>query len=359
MRIGVHLFYVAAANYYTVNRDINCGQSLDIMFVQDTTGSFDDDLPQIISQLPAVTEAILSQYRGSRFGVAEFRDKPYYPLGEPDDFCYKLNQGQLTENMDDFMWAYTGLVASGGGDLPEASYQALINVAKDPAVGWDQRPGHSRVVILNTDAVPHLPGDMEKFDPETYPEVPHNLPPNSGGISSGDVNYECLFQDYPSPEQVKAALHEAEIQVLIFTPEDPAVTPAWRWVNDVLLEQPPAFYSYINNDSSNFAEKIISVINSIAPECPMTNPVSRSSTAGAATAPIAGTGMSEDASTSSTTAAEGAVSTFSTFTASESEMNTCVCPQPCPPPCFNPCCDKSVIIMLKHKPLHFHMEVQN
>eukprot|EP01053_Blabericola_migrator_P002810 Blabericola_migrator_1__2809@NODE_1802_length_3775_cov_446_658576_g1016_i1_p3_GENE_NODE_1802_length_3775_cov_446_658576_g1016_i1NODE_1802_length_3775_cov_446_658576_g1016_i1_p3_ORF_typecomplete_len174_score30_89Integrin_beta/PF00362_18/1_5e05_NODE_1802_length_3775_cov_446_658576_g1016_i1158679 len=81
-------------------------------------------------------EAIKAAHPESFFGVAEFKDKPYYPLGEPDDFCYKLGDGKLSDSMDDFEWAYSGLYASGGGDLPEDSYQALINVALDPAVSW-------------------------------------------------------------------------------------------------------------------------------------------------------------------------------------------------------------------------------
>eukprot|EP01055_Gregarina_sp_Pseudo9_P001256 Gregarina_sp_Pseudo_9__1255@NODE_1832_length_1302_cov_17917_251781_g1700_i0_p1_GENE_NODE_1832_length_1302_cov_17917_251781_g1700_i0NODE_1832_length_1302_cov_17917_251781_g1700_i0_p1_ORF_typecomplete_len364_score56_07Integrin_beta/PF00362_18/4_3e14_NODE_1832_length_1302_cov_17917_251781_g1700_i0221113 len=209
------------------------------------------------------------------------QDKPYFPLGEPSDFCYKLGDGKLSPDMSDFNWAYSGLYASGGGDLPEAQFQALIDIALDPQVGW--RPlaaegtvanaGQSgaRLVIMSTDAVPHLPGDIGKYDPAQYPALPQNLPPNSGEISTGDVNYECLFQDYPSDLQMKNALMSQDIFLAILTPNDPAIVPAWKWVNEDLLGQPADFYQFISSDSSDLISGVLQAIAAVTSYlCPTT-----------------------------------------------------------------------------------------
>eukprot|EP01054_Gregarina_sp_Poly1_P001826 Gregarina_sp_Poly_1__1825@NODE_1474_length_4049_cov_337_714716_g977_i0_p2_GENE_NODE_1474_length_4049_cov_337_714716_g977_i0NODE_1474_length_4049_cov_337_714716_g977_i0_p2_ORF_typecomplete_len224_score29_41Integrin_beta/PF00362_18/2_2e18_NODE_1474_length_4049_cov_337_714716_g977_i04361107 len=190
----------------------NCYAPLDVMFLQDTTGSYVDDLPNIRNQLPPLTSSILGQHRGSAFGVAEFRDKPYFPLGMEDDFCYKLDPaGALSRSLSDFYWAYSGLIASGGGDIPEATFQAIINVILDPQVGWAPtnrlaaesesvggRVVGRRLLFLITDAPTHLPGDIDKYSPEEFPDLPRNLPPNNGGLpEDGDVTYTCLHEDYP------------------------------------------------------------------------------------------------------------------------------------------------------------------
>lgn len=329
-----------------------CGAPLDVMFLQDTTGSFDDDLPIIMEQLPQIIDAISSTYNGSRIGVAEFRDKPFYPLGEADDFCYKLNDGRLSSDLSDFYWAYDGLYASGGADTPEATFQALINVALDPAVGWSDR---QRVVILNTDAVTHLPGDMGQYAPEVYPEVPQGLPANSGGVPDGDVTYSCLFEDYPGPEQVRDVLQSQKIVLIIFTPDDyQNVTSSWTWVNEQLLGQSPANYQFIQADSSDLAEKLISLLYGVAPPCPTTEGPSTTSVV-STSSEASSTEMVSEVTDSETTSLTG---TESTSLADSEE--TCVCQAPCLPPCSDPCCQQNeVMVFLKHKPSHLHMEIHN
>eukprot|EP01054_Gregarina_sp_Poly1_P002621 Gregarina_sp_Poly_1__2620@NODE_1712_length_3489_cov_317_420514_g1121_i0_p2_GENE_NODE_1712_length_3489_cov_317_420514_g1121_i0NODE_1712_length_3489_cov_317_420514_g1121_i0_p2_ORF_typecomplete_len384_score51_89Integrin_beta/PF00362_18/2_6e26VWA/PF00092_28/0_0005_NODE_1712_length_3489_cov_317_420514_g1121_i04121563 len=245
--------------------EIRCGEPVDVMFLQDTTGSYTDDLLLIVPQLKRVVESISSVHPDSRFGVAEFRDKPYFPLAERDDFCYKLNEGRLSSNLFDLEWAYWGLVASGGGDLPEATYQALIDIIMDPEVGWrsseEGSPPVGKVIILNTDAVPHLPGDTSWYNPAQYPDIPEVLLPNSGTAKPGNLNHSCLFEDYPSAEQVKAQIQAQQIRLIILSPNDPTVTAAWRWVNDVLLEQPASFYTTINLDSSDLTDKLVNIFS--------------------------------------------------------------------------------------------------
>eukprot|EP01056_Protomagalhaensia_sp_Gyna25_P000533 Protomagalhaensia_sp_Gyna_25__532@NODE_124_length_5068_cov_1547_737721_g98_i0_p3_GENE_NODE_124_length_5068_cov_1547_737721_g98_i0NODE_124_length_5068_cov_1547_737721_g98_i0_p3_ORF_typecomplete_len371_score90_46Integrin_beta/PF00362_18/2_5e26VWA/PF00092_28/0_0029FAP/PF07174_11/12_NODE_124_length_5068_cov_1547_737721_g98_i024433555 len=276
------LFFLSAILIPSQCQEI-CYLPLDVVFLQDTTGSFDDDLPNVVKQIPDMISAVVQDHPESHFGVAEFKDKPYYPWGEPDDFCYKLGEGKLSPDLADFEWAYSGLYASGGGDLPEAQFQALINTALDPAVGWrplalpgksgDAQNAGARLVIMSTDAQPHLPLDWMKLPEEEYPEIPRNPPVNSGTISTGDINYECVHQDYASAEQAKSALKAKNIFLAILTPDDPEVVAAWKWFNE-FLEQPANFYQIISADSSDLIQGVLKAIDSVTSYlCPTTTAV--------------------------------------------------------------------------------------
>eukprot|EP01057_Protomagalhaensia_wolfi_P000618 Protomagalhaensia_wolfi_Nauph_80__617@NODE_1352_length_1569_cov_3906_792157_g1044_i0_p2_GENE_NODE_1352_length_1569_cov_3906_792157_g1044_i0NODE_1352_length_1569_cov_3906_792157_g1044_i0_p2_ORF_typecomplete_len107_score12_98Integrin_beta/PF00362_18/9_9e06_NODE_1352_length_1569_cov_3906_792157_g1044_i0503823 len=50
-----------------------CYLPLDVMFLQDTTGSFVDDLPNVVRQIPDMVSGILESHPDSTFGVAEFK----------------------------------------------------------------------------------------------------------------------------------------------------------------------------------------------------------------------------------------------------------------------------------------------
>eukprot|EP01057_Protomagalhaensia_wolfi_P000733 Protomagalhaensia_wolfi_Nauph_80__732@NODE_1418_length_1539_cov_2271_686000_g307_i1_p1_GENE_NODE_1418_length_1539_cov_2271_686000_g307_i1NODE_1418_length_1539_cov_2271_686000_g307_i1_p1_ORF_typecomplete_len391_score109_20Integrin_beta/PF00362_18/1_3e26VWA/PF00092_28/0_0024VWA_2/PF13519_6/0_3_NODE_1418_length_1539_cov_2271_686000_g307_i11281300 len=276
------LFFLSAILIPSKCQEI-CYLPLDVVFLQDTTGSFDDDLPNVVAQIPDMINAVLADHPESQFGVAEFKDKPYFPWGEPDDFCYKLGEGKLSPDLADFEWAYSGLYASGGGDLPEAQFQALINTALDPAVGWrplaaagksgDAENAGARLVIMSTDAQPHLPLDWMKLPEEDFPDVPRNLPVNSGTISTGDVNYECVHQDYPSAEQARSALKAKNIFLAILTPNEPEVVGAWQWFNE-FLGQPDDFYQFISADSSDLIDGVLKAIASVTSYlCPTTTTV--------------------------------------------------------------------------------------
>eukprot|EP01053_Blabericola_migrator_P004055 Blabericola_migrator_1__4054@NODE_2235_length_3076_cov_13_810568_g1408_i0_p3_GENE_NODE_2235_length_3076_cov_13_810568_g1408_i0NODE_2235_length_3076_cov_13_810568_g1408_i0_p3_ORF_typecomplete_len124_score0_58Integrin_beta/PF00362_18/1_4e05_NODE_2235_length_3076_cov_13_810568_g1408_i06361007 len=69
-------------------------------------GFFHDDLPNVVVQIPRMVDQIQDQHLDSWIGVAEFKDKPYFPLGKLDYYCYKLNDGSLTSNMARFAEPY-------------------------------------------------------------------------------------------------------------------------------------------------------------------------------------------------------------------------------------------------------------
>src|SRR5699024_3379328 len=81
------------------------------------------------------------------------------------------------------------------------------------------------------------------------------------GISSDTL---CKRYDYPSAEQMKAQLNAKNTYLAILTPDDAKdVIEKWRWVNDDLLGNPPNFYQFIENDSSNILGAILTVIREV------------------------------------------------------------------------------------------------
>jgi hypothetical protein len=108
--------------------------------------------------------------------------------------------------------AVDGLRVEGGGDSPEAKYEALIEMAGNSrAIGF--RSEARSFVVLVTDAVPHVAGDW----PQVPPSLTH-LGRNPAlavrfsqkaedGIADGDP----LNEDYPSAQQVIDALSAANL----------------------------------------------------------------------------------------------------------------------------------------------------
>eukprot|EP01057_Protomagalhaensia_wolfi_P001027 Protomagalhaensia_wolfi_Nauph_80__1026@NODE_1595_length_1451_cov_365_698300_g1233_i0_p1_GENE_NODE_1595_length_1451_cov_365_698300_g1233_i0NODE_1595_length_1451_cov_365_698300_g1233_i0_p1_ORF_typecomplete_len416_score72_87Integrin_beta/PF00362_18/7_2e27NDUFB11/PF17250_2/0_055_NODE_1595_length_1451_cov_365_698300_g1233_i01181365 len=245
-----------------------CYLPIDVLFLQDTTGSFMDDLPNVVALSPQIVEGILVDHPESIFAVTEFRDKPYHPLGAGGDFCYKT-QTVFTEDVDVFRAAWGRLFASGGGDLPEASFHAIINAALDSEIGWRHvsRPlpmdptgmTGARVIIMSTDAVPHVAGDAQRMYPG-HPDLPEfweDFDPDS------DPEEQCLIQDYPTPEKVRDVLQRYGYFFVTLTPNNSTIVPAWTWFNEDLLHQPSSFYQFIEADSSDILEGILKAVQAV------------------------------------------------------------------------------------------------
>lgn len=237
--------------------------SLDLMILQDTSRSHEDDMYILPKQASQLFDFVTNKFSKSRLGVAEFKDKPFWPLGSQQEFSYRLVE-TLTHEPYKFRAAFDRLDCWSSGDLAQDHFQALINVVLDPAVGW--RPaseGACRIVVMSTDAQPHLPQDISKFDPVTWPDLPQALPPNTGFFTS--VNDSTLV-DYPSAEQVKLALHSMNVSLVLLTPRDPDIIVTWKWVNEDLLNQAPIYYQYIAANSRDFASAAIEAITAVVAE---------------------------------------------------------------------------------------------
>lgn len=152
---------------------------LDVLFIFDTSGSYWDDLPNMLGQMSSVMSEITTDFPNPRFAVANFKDFPIVPSGSPSDHAWELNQ-DFTFNTAAVNTALGGLNASGGNDLPESQYEALYqamtgsgldlnndgdyldngDIAPQP-LSWDAN--RAPIIFLMTDA------DFHDADLEDYP----------------------------------------------------------------------------------------------------------------------------------------------------------------------------------------------
>ena len=156
---------------------------LDIVYVQDETGSMGNDIaalralaPQIWDSIEAITT---SEFRMS---VVGFRDYAKYPWGNSGDHVYRL-VGEFTSDRAQFVAAVNQLTAANGEDVPEGYYPALAYLLSPghPCIDSDRdgscldpfdtpvgrqpsfRSGARRVILLATDANAHEPSDTSAY----------------------------------------------------------------------------------------------------------------------------------------------------------------------------------------------------
>ncbi len=192
---------------------------VDLYFLQDLTGSFHDDLPNMIRMVGNLVARAESGTFGPdvRFGLGSFMDKPHPIFGTRRTYVFN-NHLNLTEDGAALLAAVRSLRVMQGGDRPEAQYEALIEmVANAQRIGF--RKGARRFVVVLTDAEPHAAGD---WAPGGFGGAPR---PSSGRGGVGPLD-----EDYPSPEQVMAALRSARITP-IFLVSGPSIVVYQMFVN--------------------------------------------------------------------------------------------------------------------------------
>jgi hypothetical protein len=122
----------------------------DIYFLADNTAS----MRPVIAAVQAGANAIfagLSALTGLQFGVGEYRD-----FDNPGDTSLAFQNLQpITASTPAVTAAIGTWSALGGGDLPEAQFYALDQVAGSAAIGW--RPGVKHIVVWLGDAPGHDP----------------------------------------------------------------------------------------------------------------------------------------------------------------------------------------------------------
>jgi Bacterial Ig domain/von Willebrand factor type A domain/PKD domain/GDSL-like Lipase/Acylhydrolase/Thrombospondin type 3 repeat len=126
------------------------GGSLDLVFVIDTTGSMASTIDAVKSQVDAVADQLAAGTSSYRIAVASFRDQPSY-TGDPGDYASRVDQPFTTDTAA-VKSAVGGLVASGGGDIPESAYSGI-----EAGIGLPWRPGVKKEIVVFTDAPPHDP----------------------------------------------------------------------------------------------------------------------------------------------------------------------------------------------------------
>lgn len=121
------------------------GQTIDVMFCIDTTGSMEPFIDQARESAIAIADTLRERASSVRVGVVEYRD-------EEDDFRARVAL-PLTTDEAAFQEALDELVADGGGDDPESVYSGVMLALAQP---WEPDAVRSLVVL----------GDAEAKDPE-------------------------------------------------------------------------------------------------------------------------------------------------------------------------------------------------
>ncbi|KIK38069.1 hypothetical protein CY34DRAFT_809747, partial [Suillus luteus UH-Slu-Lm8-n1] len=124
----------------------------DIAFLQDATGSQQPYIDTARNEINQICNTLISGGKFApqdlRFGLIAFRDHP------PQDQSFVTQVFPFTTDFGVVASNLGGLVATGGGDGPEAQSDALSDALK---VDW--KDNTTKIVVLITDSPPHGIGE--------------------------------------------------------------------------------------------------------------------------------------------------------------------------------------------------------
>lgn len=237
----------------------NVTQPLDIYFLQDATASHENDFANFSTNFQQIINTLINyQSNGDvNAGLGIFRDKPLEPFGYDDDFVfrnrYSIASMNNATNVTDLQNIIDSVVASGGGDLPEGTLEALFHAAISLTPNTPDSDSHStgifrdaalKVIVISTDADAHLPPDGINGNPTI-------TSPNNGNST---IN---AFEDYPTIAQL--------IDVLNLNDSDIAndITPLFlvteneqTFFENIVAQLGIGEVELLSGDSSNIATAI-------------------------------------------------------------------------------------------------------
>jgi hypothetical protein len=117
------------------------GKEVDIVICLDTTGSMRPHINAVRDQLIPMLDEIVSEFASFRIGMVLFKD--YYEE-------YLTRVIPFTNDFNSFQRSLNSVKVNGGGDIPEAVYEALYDGATK--LPW---AAESKIMILIGDAPPH------------------------------------------------------------------------------------------------------------------------------------------------------------------------------------------------------------
>ncbi|MBG79744.1 MAG: hypothetical protein CMJ39_03415 [Phycisphaerae bacterium] len=253
-------------------------RKLDVLFIFDASGSYEDDLPNMLGQLPSVIDDIQARFPDPRFGIGSFRDFPIEPNGEEDDWAWRLDL-DLTTDEPSVLNALSNIQAAGGDDVPESQFiavhQALAGngvdlngdgifgntpgeLEPDP-VSWD--PTRAPIIFLMTDA-PFHDTSLEDypFGPEAETTIGWGDVLNQIQVPTGAHSSPRIFTLNPEPDGI------------ILTPGNDGETP---WDPDMLYLQATEMALYSNGsmisagyESVHFREAVQEALDLLATQMP-------------------------------------------------------------------------------------------
>ena len=122
--------------------------AVDIIFVLDVTSSMNEEINGVKSGIQQFAQAIAERELDAQVGLIAFGDR--FEGEEPQILSF--SGSPLTSDATSFQSEVGRLAPVGGGDTPESSLDALSLSAQQPF-----RPQATKVILLITDAPPHIP----------------------------------------------------------------------------------------------------------------------------------------------------------------------------------------------------------
>lgn len=163
---------------FVMDAPVRAAETLDLMFVIDTTGSMGDELSYLQAELEDVIRSVSDAHPNTRIrlSVNFYRDKGDAYLVLPFDF---------TENIRQSLADLAAQSAAGGGDNPEAVDVALANALNE----HDWAEGSVRLCYLVCDAPPHsnqlnVVTQLQKLLPAFAANGVHLIPVASSGVDT-------------------------------------------------------------------------------------------------------------------------------------------------------------------------------
>ena len=98
---------------------------IQVCLLEDETGSFSDDIGNLQAAAGAIFDDVDAATSMAEFAVAGFRDYDVDGYGSPGDWVYRL-LSPMSDLKADWTAGVGGLTAGGGGDGPEAQYDAIV-----------------------------------------------------------------------------------------------------------------------------------------------------------------------------------------------------------------------------------------
>ncbi|KAF8322588.1 hypothetical protein DL93DRAFT_1026162 [Clavulina sp. PMI_390] len=144
---------------FAPSRDGDDRKLLDLVFIQDATGSQGAYISSATKNIEEISNAIFASGKlyypdDLRIGLIAFRDHP------PQDHTYVTQNFGFSSDIKKVHADLKTLYASGGGDGPEA-----ITAALGEALNMEWRPKASKMIVLIADAPPHGIGEYgDGFD---------------------------------------------------------------------------------------------------------------------------------------------------------------------------------------------------
>lgn len=204
---------------------MSTNEAIDIAFVIDTTGSMEDDIDAVRSNVKSVVDQVSGATANSRFALVTYRDDPRTTSESVDyasrvDLDFTTSAAALKKSLDT-------LTADGGGDWEETVYSGVMESTK---LKW--RPGVRKIAVVLGDAPPKDPEPYTGFTASSVAAAAYAVDPvevygvDTGGLAS--AGFKKLVSD--SGGKIFSAADTASIPAYFVEAVKSSVAKPYAWL---------------------------------------------------------------------------------------------------------------------------------